>query len=160
MSVGVSAVRRRIAAGVDGPPFHFSFLWELMTATGVRACFLIYVVFCLLQFAPSQNYIRDTKAQRGLGFVCTQFHTRHSPGLLSSTFSSEITTEATFTRGQWWFFVFFEANHFLSRFPKKIKIRIVSQKMPAFRQNHPKQRSTHARSWVALCLYSLMANKC
>lgn len=69
MSVGVSAVMRRIAAGVDGPPFHFSFLWELMTATEVRACFLIYGVFCLLLFALSQNDISDTKAQRGLGFT-------------------------------------------------------------------------------------------
>lgn len=80
--MGVSAVARRIAAGVDGPPFHFSFLWELMTATEVGACFLIYVMFCLLQFALSQNYIRDTKAQRGLGFVCTQFDTQHSPDML------------------------------------------------------------------------------
>lgn len=48
MSVGVSAVMSRIAAGVDGQSFHFSFLWELMTAAEVGACFVIYVVFCNL----------------------------------------------------------------------------------------------------------------
>lgn len=91
MSVGVSAAMGRIAAGVDGQSFHFSFLWELMTATEVGACFVIYVAF--LQFALSQNDIGDTKAQCGLGFLCAQFHTSRPPDTSHSTFSPEVTRE-------------------------------------------------------------------